>query len=61
MVRLHDERWCVLDRLLGRIGDRDGAGTSGLLGHLGLLLRGLGRPEELGERALTHACALSRH
>ena len=28
---------------------------------LGLLLRGLGRPEELGERALTHACALSRH
>ena len=28
---------------------------------LGLALRGLGRAEQLRERTLTHACALSRH
>ncbi len=39
-------------------------GLAGLLGRrlaLGLALRGLGGPEELGERALTHGGALSRH
>ena len=45
----------MLDRLLERLA-RDGPSFL-----LGLLLRGFRCPEELGERALTHACALSRH
>jgi hypothetical protein len=56
------ERRSVLDRLLERL-DRRGLRlwlSIGLLLAL-LALSGLGRPEELRERALTHAGALSRH
>ena len=45
----------MLDRFLERLA-RNGPSLL-----LGLLLRGFRCPEELGERALTHACALSRH
>ena len=38
-----------------------GCSSPSLRGLLGLPLGGLGRAEELRERALTHACALSRH
>ena len=50
----------VLDRLLLRL---EGRGPDLRLGLslLGLLLRGLGRAEELSERAFTHARAASRH
>ncbi len=60
-----EERRGVLDRLLERL-----FGRRRLLllyrGRIGLALLGLplcclGRPEELGERALTHAGASSRH
>ena len=49
-----DVRNGLLDRLLRLLAGR-------LLLRLPLLLRGLGRPEELRERALTHAGALARH
>jgi hypothetical protein len=64
VVVLDDERWSVLDRFLERIRDGDRAQPPGLvlgLRLLGLLLSGLGRAEQLRERALTHACALARH
>ena len=54
------ERRRVLDRLLERL-DR---GRRSLLLRLSLVLlslSGFRGPEELGERALTHAGALSRH
>jgi hypothetical protein len=50
----------VLDRRLGRLGRRRRL-RRGLLPALGLPLGGFGRTEELRERALTHAGALSRH
>jgi hypothetical protein len=57
------ERRRVLDRLLERL-DRSGL-RYGLRLGLGLFavlaLRGLRRPEELRERALTHAGALASH
>ena len=57
------ERRSVLDGLLERLEPSLSFGL-GLL-RVGLVLplalRGFGRPEELRERALTHACALSRH
>jgi hypothetical protein len=52
--------WRVLDGLLERLDRRRLSLLFGLRLLL-LLLRGLGRPEELRERALTHAGALSRH
>ena len=57
---LSDQERLVLDGLLERL---DRSRHSLLLGLrlLLLALRGLRRPEELGERALTHAGALSRH
>jgi hypothetical protein len=54
------ERRRVLDGLLERL-DRSRVRLALGLLLLSLPLRGLGRPEELGERAFTHAGALSRH